>query len=49
MVKACNVKQSTDGTGCWRDNVVAERLWRSVNYQGCTSKPTKASAPRGSG
>lgn len=22
-----------DGKGCWRDNVFAERLWRSVKYE----------------
>ena len=22
-----------DGRGCWRDNVVVERLWRSVKYE----------------
>jgi putative transposase len=22
-----------DGTGCWRDNVFIERLWRSVKYE----------------
>lgn len=24
---------SIDGRGCWRDNVFAERLWRSVKYE----------------
>jgi len=24
---------SMDGTGCWRDNVFVERLWRSVKYE----------------
>lgn len=24
---------SMDGTGCWRDNVFVERLWRSVQYE----------------
>ena len=22
-----------DGRGCWRDNVLVERLWRSVKYE----------------
>jgi putative transposase len=22
-----------DSTGCWRDNVCVERLWRSVKYE----------------
>ena len=26
------VQISMDGTGCWRDNVFIERLWRSVKY-----------------
>lgn len=24
---------SMDGKGCWRDNVFAERLWRTVKYE----------------
>jgi len=23
-----------DGRGAWRDNVIVERLWRSVKYEG---------------
>ncbi len=30
------------GTGCWRDNVFLERLWRSVPY---ICRPMTASAP----
>lgn len=26
-----DARQSMDGTGCWRDNVFVERLWRDVN------------------
>jgi len=22
-----------DGTGCWRDNVFVERLWKSLKYE----------------
>jgi len=22
-----------DGTGCWRDNIAVERLWKSVTYE----------------
>ena len=22
-----------DGTGCWRDNVFVERLWKSIKYE----------------
>ena len=32
-VKACGAQQSMDGTGCWRDYVFVERLWRSVKYE----------------
>ena len=24
---------SRDGTGCWRDNVFVERLWKSIKYE----------------
>jgi len=24
---------SMDGRGCWRDNVLVERLWRSIKYE----------------
>ena len=24
---------SEDGRGCWKDNVMIERLWRSLKYQ----------------
>ena len=27
------IQISMDGTGCWRDNVFVERLWRSVRYE----------------
>jgi putative transposase len=27
------VQLSTDGKGCWRDNVFIERFWRSLNYE----------------
>jgi putative transposase len=27
------IQISMDGRGCWRDNVVVERLWRSVKYE----------------
>jgi len=27
------IQISMDGTGCWRDNVFVERLWRSVKYE----------------
>ena len=30
---AWRVSISMDGSGAWRDNVVVERLWRSVKYE----------------
>ena len=27
------IQISMDGTGCWRDNVVVERLWKSIKYE----------------
>jgi len=24
---------SMDGTGCWRDNVLVERLWKTIKYE----------------
>ena len=27
------IRISMDGTGCWRDHVFVERLWRSVQYE----------------
>ncbi|WP_144022074.1 integrase core domain-containing protein, partial [Caballeronia sordidicola] len=27
------IKLSMDGKGAWRDNVVVERVWRSVKYE----------------
>ena len=24
---------SMDGTGCWRDNVFVERLWKTIKYE----------------
>jgi putative transposase len=31
--RAHQIQISMDGTGCWRDNVFVERLWRSVKYE----------------
>jgi len=33
LLKAHSIQISMDGTGCWRDNVFVERLWRSVKYE----------------
>ena len=28
-----DIQISMDGTGCWRDNVFVERLWKSIKYE----------------
>jgi putative transposase len=33
LLKDHGIQISMDGTGCWRDNVVVERLWRSIKYE----------------
>jgi putative transposase len=33
IVKAHGIQISMDGTGCWRDNVFVEWLWKSVKYE----------------
>jgi len=33
MLKGHDIQISTDGKGCWRDNVVIERFWRTVKYE----------------
>ena len=33
LLKDHDIQISRDGTGCWRDNVCVERLWRSVKYE----------------
>ena len=33
LLKDHGIQSSMDGTGCWRDNVFVERLWRSVKYE----------------
>lgn len=33
VLKANNIQISMDGKGAWRDNVLVERLWRSVKYE----------------
>ncbi len=33
LLKDHGIQISMDGTGCWRDNVVVERLWKSVKYE----------------
>ena len=33
FLNAQGIQISMDGRGCWRDNVVVERLWRSLKYE----------------
>jgi putative transposase len=33
VLERCGVRISTDGRGCWRDNVFVERLWKSIKYE----------------
>lgn len=33
MLKGHDIQISMDGKGCWRDNVVIERFWRTVKYE----------------
>ena len=33
LLKDHGIQVSMDGTGCWRDNVFVERLWKSVTYE----------------
>jgi len=33
VLRRREIQISMDGTGCWRDNVFVERLWRSVKYE----------------
>lgn len=33
LLNAQGIQISMDGRGCWRDNVVVERLWRSLKYE----------------
>ncbi len=33
VLRTQQIQISMDGQGCWRDNVLVERLWRSVKYE----------------
>ena len=33
VLKAHHIQISMDGRGCWRDNVLIERVWRSLKYE----------------
>jgi putative transposase len=33
LLKDQGIQISMDGRGCWRDNVLVERLWRSLKYE----------------
>jgi len=32
LLKSHSIRISMDGKGCWRDNVIVERLWRTIKY-----------------
>ena len=40
VLQEYGVKISMDGKGRYADNILAERLWRTVSTRRCTSKPT---------
>jgi putative transposase len=33
LLQQHGIRQSMDGKGCWRDNVVVERFWKSLKYE----------------
>ena len=33
LLKHHGIQISMDGKGCWRDNVLVERLWKSLTYE----------------
>lgn len=33
LLKDNNIRISMDGRGCWRDNIMVERLWRTLKYE----------------
>jgi putative transposase len=33
VLKAHGIRISMDGKGCWRDNVLVERLWKTIKYE----------------
>ena len=33
LLKDNNIRISMDGRGCWRDNIIVERLWRTLKYE----------------
>ena len=34
LLQSAGVQISMDGKGAWRGNVIVERLWRSIKYEG---------------
>lgn len=32
LLKDHSIRVSMDGRGCWRDNIIVERLWRTLKY-----------------
>jgi len=33
LLQQHGIRQSMDGKGCWRDNVIVERFWKSIKYE----------------
>jgi putative transposase len=33
LLKSHHIQISMNGMGCWRDNVIIERFWRTVKYK----------------
>lgn len=33
LLQQHSIRQSMDGKGCWRDNIVVERFWKSIKYE----------------
>jgi len=44
LLKSHQIQISMDGKGCWRDNVVIERFWRTVKYEGFNLKAFQTSS-----
>lgn len=33
LLQQHGIRRSMDGKGCWRDNVIVERFWKSIKYE----------------
>ena len=47
-LKAHDVQISMDGKGCYRDNILVERLWRTVKYEHLYTRTLNVKAVRDS-